>query len=143
MLVGSLARFWSLVRKIGEQIGVDFDVEEEDVGAVNEVKSAGLGFKAERPAKNGDFGELVVRDSEVGDELGVKIERTSVVKLVDEEESGGDAVASVKDEKSSKEKKRRKEGLQENSKKEVKAEERPKKKKKKGDAFDDLFGSLT
>ncbi|EPE34101.1 hypothetical protein GLAREA_07114 [Glarea lozoyensis ATCC 20868] len=164
MLLGCLARFWSVLRKIGGDVGVVFDGEDE-----GHVLGEGLGEVA---VKGDEVGEVVVREKP-GDELGERVER---VRFVEDEGLGSLPKKSVKrkekakgtDElaksgpwlekglieksedvedmainrppKKSSEKKRLKEVSEDIT--QAKSENRPKKKKKKKDAFDDLFGSL-
>ncbi|EHL01651.1 hypothetical protein M7I_2285 [Glarea lozoyensis 74030] len=163
--LGVLRGGWFFVlRKIGGDVGVVFDGEDE-----GHVLGEGLGEVA---VKGDEVGEVVVREKP-GDELGERVER---VRFVEDEGLGSLPKKSVKrkekakgtDElaksgpwlekglieksedvedmainrppKKSSEKKRLKEVSEDIT--QAKSENRPKKKKKKKDAFDDLFGSL-
>lgn len=151
MLIGSLARFQTVVKQVAKQIGVDLEVREIPV----EEEKSGLILLQERKGpetSNDDLGEVISREKplmpevqhEEGPEDGEEEEgvvetkkRKQVKREVLDDEDGE---VEVERKSSAKEKKRK--GVGEEIKVGKTSKAKKPKKKKKGDAFDDLFGSL-
>ncbi|KAF4634613.1 hypothetical protein G7Y89_g3506 [Cudoniella acicularis] len=129
MLVGSLARFRSVLNIIGREV----DIEEDDLE--EELDEPAL--QPEELEAKVDVGEVIERTAFEDLHFGGKVRGK-------EEDGNVEDDKEVTPRKSlQKEKKKRKQVIEA---KEAKAEptptKRPKKKRKKGDAFDDLFDSL-
>jgi ribonuclease MRP protein subunit RMP1 len=129
MLIGSLARFWSVLRKIAGDVGVELDAQDG-----NDITPVAMHQKSDQ------VGEVVSRNFAQKTDLGERVERTG--DPVDNKEEADETVDGQLKEATKKEKKGRKESSEEAIKYDATLERRPRKKKKKNDAFDDLFGNL-
>lgn len=134
MLIGSLARFQTVVKQVAKEIDLELEPREIPVG---EEKSGLVLLQPQtsQEGSNDDLGEVISRE---GFEP-LKLEAQEI------DEPGEEEVRVQIKKISSKEKKRKevKEDIEELVEESTPKTKRPKKKKKKGDAFDDLFGSLT
>lgn len=151
MLIGSLARFQTVVKQVAKEIGLDLEPREIPV-----QEEAGLVLLRERMSYDGgvdDLGEVVPREGfepamlearhdggleDDEDEVVLEIETKKEVEGVVVDEKEGDVEIERKS--SAKEKKRK--GVGERIEVGEPSKAKKSKKKKKGDAFDDLFGSL-
>ncbi|KAG9235507.1 hypothetical protein BJ875DRAFT_542060 [Amylocarpus encephaloides] len=125
MLIGCLARFQSVTRDLCDEYGFEIEVLGDET--MNEAGEVPVLQAEQEGAKEDDLGEIISREDVV--------EGFDDSVLVQDE-----TPPDVKSEK----KKKRKKAEEEIVVEEVTPEKRQKKKKKrkKGDAFDDLFGSL-
>jgi hypothetical protein len=136
MLLGSLARFYSALKEIMREVGVEVGMQINQEQALEGVLAVAGPVDAKKI--HDDLGEVIERGS-----FGSTVEKKEFLKIGGHNtgKNDEDDEDAARTRNSMKKNKTWKEVVEEPST-ESKATKRPKKKRKKGDTFDDLFGSL-